>query len=396
MGRERDGIREASASSYEISFTYMGVRCRERIRVKPSPTGLRLVKNFVGALRESIDKGTFDYSTSFSKSPRRLLFAGHSVQGQTVGEYLEKWVKERMPQLKDSTAGNYEGIVRRILVPAIGKIGLEGLKRSHVKEMLAESTAGNKWMTNIQSVLRTALQDAVMDETLQVNPMRGWTFKKKDAPKAVDDVDPFSKDEQSQILHVMPSQVHNFFKFAFWTGLRTSELVALDWDDIDWHRKELFVRRAITRNSKKPETTKTKSSTRRVKLLAPAYGALVEQKEHTYLVGREVFQNPKTGVRWTGDQQLRMGPWRIALRKSKVRYRRPYQTRHTYASMMLSAGESPMWVAQQMGHKDWGMIRHRYGKYMPDAIPDAGEKAVEIYGENAVRNAVIGSKKQRI
>jgi integrase len=40
-----------------------------------------------------------------------------------------------------------------------------------------------------------------------------------------------------------------------------------------------------------------------------------------------------------------------------------------------------------MGHKDWGMIRSVYGKYMPDAIPDAGEKAVQIYGENAGKNA---------
>ncbi|WP_316867790.1 site-specific integrase [Ralstonia mannitolilytica] len=33
-----------------------------------------------------------------------------------------------------------------------------------------------------------------------------------------------------------------------------------------------------------------------------------------------------------------------------MRYRKPYQTRHTYASMMLSAGEYLMWVARQMGH----------------------------------------------
>jgi integrase len=68
------------------------------------------------------------------------------------------------------------------------------------------------------------------------------------------------------------------------------------------------------------------------------------------------------------------------LRLAGVRYRRPYQTRHTYASMMLTAGESPMWVAQQMGHRDWGMIRRIYGRWISDAQPDAGLRAEALFG----------------
>jgi integrase len=57
-----------------------------------------------------------------------------------------------------------------------------------------------------------------------------------------------------------------------------------------------------------------------------------------------------------------------------VRYRYPYQTRHTYASMLLTAGEDPMWVARQMGHSDWGMIRKVYARWLPDINPNAGAK----------------------
>jgi integrase len=67
-------------------------------------------------------------------------------------------------------------------------------------------------------------------------------------------------------------------------------------------------------------------------------------------------------------------------KKSGVRYRNPYQTRHTYASMMLTAGEHPMWVAQQMGHADWGMIRQVYGRFIPSAVNDSGDKAVALFG----------------
>ncbi|WP_348529523.1 site-specific integrase [Nitrosospira sp. NRS527] len=168
--------------------------------------------------------------------------------------------------------------------------------------------------------------------------------------------------------------------------------MALDWGDIDWQRKEVYISRAITQAAKgKAGTTKTLSGKRWVKLLDPAHQALVAQKAHTFLAGKEVFQNPRTLERWAGDQPIRRTCWVYALKAAEVRYRRPHQTRHTYASMMLSAGESPMWVAAQMGHADWGMIRRIYGKFMPDAIPDAGEKAVGIYGNNDVRITGTGS-----
>ncbi len=113
----------------------------------------------------------------------------------------------------------------------------------------------------------------------------------------------------------------------------------------------------------------------------PALEALKAQKAFTYLANQEVFQNPRTGERWVGDGPIRKTLWVYALKKAGVRYRRPYQTRHTYASMMLSAGEHPMWVAQQMGHSDWTMIARVYGRWMPTADEHAGSKAEDLWGK---------------
>lgn len=38
-----------------------------------------------------------------------------------------------------------------------------------------------------------------------------------------------------------------------------------------------------------------------------------------------------------------------------------------------------MFVAQQMGHRDWGMIRKRYGRWIPSADPEAGKKANALW-----------------
>lgn len=226
-----------------------------------------------------------------------------------------------------------------------------------------------------------ALNDAVTDELIASNPLAGWNYSRKDAIRHEDDIDPFGAAEQAAIIDACRNPQHrNLFLFAFWSGLRTSELVALEWGDIDWSRKTVTVAHSVTTASRQlPELPKTRRSRRTVKLLQPALDALQQQKRLTTGAdsGR-VFLNPNTGEPWIGNQKIRMA-WETILRCAGVRYRSPKQTRHTYASMMLTAGESPIWVANQMGHSDTTMIFRRYGRWITDAVPDAGEKAVILF-----------------
>jgi integrase len=126
---------------------------------------------------------------------------------------------------------------------------------------------------------------------------------------------------------------------------------------------------------------KTRAGRRELTLLPPALEALRQQAPHTYIAGERVFLDPLSGDPWQSSKQLARR-WTRILRRAKVRYRNPYQTRHTYASMLLTAGENPMWVAQQMGHRDWGMLRKVYGRWIADAQPDAGAKAAAAMGQN--------------
>jgi integrase len=71
--------------------------------------------------------------------------------------------------------------------------------------------------------------------------------------------------------------------------------------------------------------------------------------------------------------------WTIALRKAGIRYRNPYQTRHTYDSLMLSAGELLPWISSQMGHSTTAQTTKAYARYIDDSLTDAGEKAVKMF-----------------
>ncbi len=105
-------------------------------------------------------------------------------------------------------------------------------------------------------------------------------------------------------------------------------------------------------------------------------GALKNQKAFTYLEGKRVFYNPRTNTPWETDGQIRKTCWAHILKKAGVRYRNQYQTLHTYASMMLFAGENSLWVATQMGHKDTEMIIKHYGRWIPDKSTVAGYQPV--------------------
>lgn len=383
MGREPVkyfGVRVASSSTIEIDFNYAGQRCRERIKQEPTPANLKKMSQFRGSIIQAIESGEFDYGVTFPNSKNAAKFAPMpKAVGLTVATYLDTWLDEKKRKVKASTWDDYRKIVNSPLVPSLGGKMLVDLKRVDVKDMVKGMACSNKRIANILSVLRTALDDAVQDDLLDKNPIHDWSYVNSEAVKKESDVDPFTAEEQTLILSGCDGQYRNLIAFAFWTGLRTSEFVALGWDDIDWQRGVICVTKALTAVSDEFEDTKTRAGRREVKILTPTMQALVSQKAHTFLKGGEVFQNPRTGERWSGDQAIRK-VWASILRKVKVRYRRPYQTRHTYASMMLSAGEHPMWVAQQLGHSDWGMIRRIYGRYMQESAPDAGGKAVGMFG----------------
>ena len=388
MGRGGRGVRAVSDTSIEITFMYRGVRCRERITLKPTATNMKKAEQHKAAIEHAISIGTFDYSVTFPRSARAAKFAPEASR-ETLNGFLTRWLEAKRKHIASSTYDGYRKLVVLRLIPALGDHMLVDLKRKTVRDWLNTLQVGNKTLSNIQSCLRSALNDAAEEELIDINPLAGWTYSRKEAPPKEDDVDPFSPEEQQAVLGVLSGQARNMMQFALWTGLRTSELVALDWGDIDWLREEVTVNRAMTQAAKgKAEATKTAAGRRSVKLLRPAMAALKAQKAHTFLADAEVFQNPRTLQRWAGDGPIRKTMWVPAMKKAGVRYRRPYQTRHTYASMMLSAGEHPMWVAKQMGHTDWTMIARVYGRWMPAADKNTGQKAERLWAPAADHEAI--------
>ena len=74
------------------------------------------------------------------------------------------------------------------------------------------------------------------------------------------------------------------------------------------------------------------------------------------------------------------GYWARLLRKAQLTHREPYQLRHSYASMLLMAGAHPAYLAKQLGHKDWGMIRTIYAQWVSNDNPNYRNELAEKLG----------------
>lgn len=358
-GRQR-GI-TIRGSSAQIAFTYQGVRCRETIPIPSTKVAQKELALKLQAIKYEIKIGTFDYLRHFPYSKKAHEFRKTRPDRYTIGEALKNWLQRNQVKLQPSTLQDYNSAIYHHLIPTFGELTIAELTASKVKEWLSELPCSNKRKSNILTPLRQMFEELYHDEVIDKNLLT----RVKNLPAGTREPEPFTQEEIARILNELTGQARNLIQFAFYSGLRTSELIALRWQDVELEQNRIFVKRAHVRGQLKE--TKTKSGKREVMLQSQAKEVLLDQLNFTGKLNETVFHDPHTNKPWKNDQPIRKNVWIPALEKAGIKYRNPYQTRHTFASMLLSRGENPLWVAQQMGHKDWGQIIKIYGRWIPQS-----------------------------
>jgi len=218
----------------------------------------------------------------------------------------------------------------------------------------------------LKMILRTAVRRRFVreDPTEHVRGLR--------EPKT--EVDPLDPDMVTAFLAACPPWWRPYFTVALWTGARPNELAALHWGDVDRVRGILRIRAGRYRGKEGPP--KTASSVRDIDLLPAVVEALKAQKAQQAAerlkrgrgapeAGQDyVFTGPEGGL--LNVNALRDRVWYPTLTKAALTRRTMYQTRHTFASNALAAGEAPSWVAAMLGHASPEMLFSVYARYIPN------------------------------
>jgi integrase len=110
--------------------------------------------------------------------------------------------------------------------------------------------------------------------------------------------------------------------------------------------------------------TKNDASQRDIQMSQLVYDALKRQEQGTRALSRYVFCNREGAP--LDYRNLTNRVWRPLLRHLGLKVRRPYQCRHTAATLWLGAGENPEWIARQLGHTTTEMLFRVYSRYVPN------------------------------
>lgn len=378
---------ELREGSIRIRFTYRGKLRKETLYLNeqplaPTPANAKYATRLAAEIRKKIADGTFEYAEYFPNSPRANEAAAGVPMLHTV---MDTWL--RLHEVKASTKGQYRNRIENFWKKQLKDQPIAEVTYSAILEALNAGTwKSGKSRNNELSLIKGVFEFAKRDKLIPDNPCEevSRAAYQKPAP------DPFDLQEAHQIVaHLREhrhEQVANFVQMMFFTGLRTSEGIAIRWGDIDFQKRELVVDGANVYDEES-DSTKTYES-RVVKLTKLAMEAIERQKAHTQLAGGHVFHDPKTDKPWAYAKITDVRSfWEITLKRLGIRYRRPYNTRHTYATIGLMSGAKPGFLANQLGHS-LRMFFTVYAKWITSSDDDREmEKMEQAMAQNFPGNS---------
>ena len=362
----------------QLDFRYRGIRCREQTSLSDTEANRRRMRKLLDKIDAEVLLGTFDYQAYFPNSRRVTQFAEQDERRAEAlsrtprfESFAEGWLDENEVRWRPSYCATTSGTVRKYLIPRFGEQYLDQIKRGEILEFRAElrkrrlkngRTLSPDRVNHIISPLRMMLDEAALRYDF-MSPMSGI----KGLPVGRSDVEPFTLDEVQTILATVRDDFRTYYTVRFFTGMRTGEIDGLQWRYIDFDRREILIRQALVDGEL--GATKTDGSARDILMSGPVHEALTEQHKvtgHLDFVFCNAAGNPLC------HRNVTKRVWYPILRHLGLRKRRPYQSRHTAATLWLASGENAEWVARQLGHTTTEMLFRRYSRFIPNLTRQDG------------------------
>ena len=379
-----------------IDFRYHGLRCREYTKLDETPANRRRLKKLVERIEAEILLGSFDYASYFPNSKRVKEFISvnqrktrNLSRTPRFSDFTETWFAEMSAQWRNSYIKSSRLTLDKYLLPEFGNEPIDTIKKADILAFRAKLVSmpgvlrakrmSASRINHIMMPLRMILNEA-SDRYEFVTPWKN--IKPLKVPRT--EVEPFSLDQVKTILERVRPDFRNYYTVRFFTGLRTAEIDGLMWSKIDFPRRQILIHQAWVEGEFVP--TKNDGSYRAVDMSSMVYEALRDQQQ---LTSDKPYVFCNSSGQPLSHQAVTNKVWHPLLRHLGLNKRRPYQTRHTAATLWLAAGEAPEWIAKQMGHSTTEMLFKVYSRYVPNLTRQDGsamERMLEQHSEQKTKN----------
>ena len=351
------------------SYTHLGKRFRKPLGLEDTKANRKFVENEIFPdLLVKFKTGTLFNNSELEKIP-------------TVNEYIVKSLDLHKYKRKQDTQNDLISIHKNHIKDFLGSKRLDKVKPSHIE--LWQNYSLDKGLSparvkKMRSVLFTMFNDAIKDEIINKNPL--LVVKTPKIPRT--EINPFTLNEIQTILDVSQGQYKNFYATAFFTGMRSGELIGLRWEDIDFNNREIHISRAIRMGN--ISTPKTDKSIRTIDMLDSLLPYLEEQYSLTSKHNSYVFLN-QHNENFYDIKRIRETHWKKDLIKADLEYRPIYHTRHSFATLMLSNNEDILWVSNMLGHTDSTMTLSKYSRYIKRDKKKRGQFLIDTMCQNGTK-----------
>ena len=290
-----------------------------------------------------------------------LKYGTEEVIIPDFGHYADIYLSEQINRLKAHTFKKYKRILENEILPFFGDSQIDQIKSTDVRiwvnrqlEKVKPKTVSEK-LTIVRMIFRFAFED----ETINRNPVDSIRLPEHEQPT----IEPFTVDEVNLLLNSVEGWYRNYLAFAFYTGMRVGEQLALKWSDIDMVKRKIHVRRSISHGSE--TSPKTKGSIRQIPIFDVLFPYFENQYRNTGLSNSYIFVSKLTGSAFHDASTIRENHWVPLIKRVGIPYRQQKNTRHTFAVQMLNSGTMRITdISRLMGHTSTQMIITRYAKFI--------------------------------
>jgi integrase len=274
---------------------------------------------------------------------------------------------------KESTLESYRANLEKHIYPVIGAQPIDQIRRKHLKALFDKLSAdgfARSTLSLIKAPVSGVFKYAVDSEIIESNPIKDLSISTR---KSGLEIEPLTEDEADKLLdqsrRFLNGYYYPHFLFLLRTGCRLGELKALQWQDIDFEKRQIEIKRSCRRG--RVTDTKTRKR-RRVDVTPQLVEALraweIEQKKQALKLGVAFLNDAFVFANRRGEIMLRIAlenALKRCLSAAKLRQIRIHDLRHTYATTRLLRGHNIGDVSYQLGHSSIAMTYDVYGHWVP-------------------------------
>ncbi|MEA5521378.1 tyrosine-type recombinase/integrase [Limnoraphis robusta] len=337
---------QADANRLRLRWRNQGKRYTLAVGLPDTPVNRKVAQQRATQIELDMAAGSFD-STLRKYKPHIPEPCSIFVE-----KLFEQFMVHKAKEVSDRTLEKYISSLKhlrrfygdqRYAIGNIDEKAAENFYSWFVTQKLAPRTLKERL-----NCIREVWNWAVEKDFITVNPWAELPNRIKIPPKQKPK--PFTTEEITAIIQTFRKSVYynyytDYVEFLFGTGCRTSEVIGLRWKHLSDDCSSVWIGETLSRKVRKA----TKTNKDRTIILTPALQQLLlNRKPENPDPDDLVFLSKEGGS--IDDHNFRNRAWVSVLKQAKVKYRKPYNTRHTFISHALEKGMNPVMVAQLTGH----------------------------------------------